>query len=318
MDKRGIWMPALGRKRALAQHLKSSISEILTGPEPYQLLGTDASESSPNADSVDFWEMAPMSGDDFFLEWANGFCQKFSVTHIVPTRDAEMALWARWKEGSVFGEIQVIVSNQSLMKSWFGKEAAAKWLDESGLPHPGWKTSFNEVDFTEGVWIAKPTFGSASRGVSVLGSREEAEACLNRAVDPIGFQHYITGPEYTVNLYFDPRGQCQAIIPHQRIETLNGEVSRGVTVEDSDLLDLGNRFARATYGNARGPINFQAIRCEKTSELQITDINPRFGGGYPLTHKAGGRFTDWLCQEFVLGASGRDYSWRAGVEFTRA
>jgi carbamoyl-phosphate synthase large subunit len=31
------------------------------------------------------------------------------------------------------------------------------------------------------------------------------------------------------------------------------------------------------------------------------EINPRFGGGFPLSNAAGADFTDWLIKEYLLG-----------------
>jgi carbamoyl-phosphate synthase large subunit len=47
---------------------------------------------------------------------------------------------------------------------------------------------------------------------------------------------------------------------------------------------------------AYGPLNIQCFM-EESGTIRIIEINARFGGGYPLAHRAGGRFTDWLLDE---------------------
>jgi carbamoyl-phosphate synthase large subunit len=36
---------------------------------------------------------------------------------------------------------------------------------------------------------------------------------------------------------------------------------------------------------------------DENGTIRIIELNARFGGGYPLAHHAGGRFTDWLLDE---------------------
>ena len=94
----------------------------------------------------------------------------------------------------------------------------------------------------------------------------------------------------------DARGHCRCLIPHRRLEVVDGEVNRAITVKDARLISLGRSIAEALPG-AYGPLNIQVIYISENERFNVIDINPRFGGGYPLAHAAGGRFTDWLIAE---------------------
>jgi carbamoyl-phosphate synthase large subunit len=45
---------------------------------------------------------------------------------------------------------------------------------------------------------------------------------------------------------------------------------------------------------ARGPITLQAFLTANGPVL--TEINPRFGGGFPLGHAAGAHYPEWILQ----------------------
>jgi carbamoyl-phosphate synthase large subunit len=79
------------------------------------------------------------------------------------------------------------------------------------------------------------------------------------------------------------------------MEVRAGEVSKGITVKDRRLMDIGCAVASALPG-AYGPLNIQCFM-DEVGTIRIIEINARFGGGYPLAHRAGGRFTDWLLDE---------------------
>jgi carbamoyl-phosphate synthase large subunit len=79
------------------------------------------------------------------------------------------------------------------------------------------------------------------------------------------------------------------------MEVRGGEVSKGITVKHRGLMDLARSVAEALPG-AYGPLNIQCFM-DDSGAIRIIEMNARFGGGYPLAHRAGARFTDWLLDE---------------------
>jgi len=108
-------------------------------------------------------------------------------------------------------------------------------------------------------------------------------------------QEIASGREFTINVYVNQSGECICAVPHWRMEVRAGEVSKGVTVKSSRLIDMARAVAEALPGGY-GPLNIQCFMAD-SGEIRIIEINARFGGGYPLAHHAGGRFTDWLLDE---------------------
>ena len=105
-------------------------------------------------------------------------------------------------------------------------------------------------------------------------------------------------------------------MPHRRIETRGGEVSKGVTERSRQLTALAAEFARH-LPDAWGPLCYQAF--VDGDVIRIIEINARFGGGYPLTHHAGAHFVRWLIDDCL----GRELPepdsvrWQEGVAMTR-
>ena len=123
------------------------------------------------------------------------------------------------------------------------------------------------------------------------------------------------GREYTVNLFFD-RQQLRCAIPHLRIETRAGEVSKAVTERVPQLSALASKLGEALRGRAFGSLCFQAI-ITPGGEAALLEINARFGGGYPLADHAGASFAQWLL-EIVLGreCTAHDH-WHEHVQMLR-
>ncbi len=127
-----------------------------------------------------------------------------------------------------------------------------------------------------------------------LRTRLEFEALADTAKGCI-VQEVALGREFTINVYVSRSGKCICAVPHLRMEVRAGEVSKGVTVKDRRLMDLAQAVAEALPG-AYGLLNVQCFM-DDSGVIRIIEINARFGGGYPLAHHAGGRFTDWLLDE---------------------
>ncbi|MEP6005167.1 MAG: carbamoyl phosphate synthase large subunit, partial [Maribacter dokdonensis] len=51
----------------------------------------------------------------------------------------------------------------------------------------------------------------------------------------------------------------------------------------------------------RGCLTVQFFMHKETKDIYGIEVNPRFGGGYPLTHSAGANYVKWILQEYLLG-----------------
>ena len=108
-------------------------------------------------------------------------------------------------------------------------------------------------------------------------------------------QELLRGDEYTVNLFFDRDGRLRCAIPHRRCEVRGGRGRQRADRRHAELERIAWLLGAALDG-ARGALCFQAIVDDAGAPL-VFEINARFGGGYPLAHRAGARFTQWLLEE---------------------
>src|SRR5437899_4991827 len=123
------------------------------------------------------------------------------------------------------------------------------------------------------------------------------------------------GTEFSVDVFNDLDGRCLAAIPRTMIESKGGESIKGMTIKDPELIEFSCRVSEAL--RIIGPANVQCFR-EPDGELQVTDVNPRFGGGFPLPTAAGSRYPE-LALALANGErpEPRLGDFRAGVVMTR-
>jgi carbamoyl-phosphate synthase large subunit len=161
--------------------------------------------------------------------------------------------------------------------------------------------------------MIKPRAGSSSVGIRVVSAPERL-AELGASPDYLA-QELLQGEEYTVNLFFDATGRLRCAIPHLRCEVRAGEVAKGITRRHPELEAIARALGETLPG-ARGALCFQAI-VDAAGRAVVFELNARFGGGYPLAHRAGACFAQWLLEETTGRPSSAHNHWHDGVLMLR-
>lgn len=243
------------------------------------------------------WQV-PGCLDDSFIEVILDLAGDHGVGLIVPTIDTELPAYAEALPAFQRRGIAVAVSDPRTISICADKRLTHAWLVESGFPTVRQAASVEQVLSNPEVWrfpvITKPLGGSASDGVRRVPSPVHLRAAADERDDLI-VQEIAPGDEYTVNVYVNKNGRCVCAVPHRRLEVRAGEVSKGLTVKHRAMMRLAASVAETLPG-AWGPLNIQMFLAP-AGALRVIEINPRFGGGYPLAHEAGAHFTKWLVQE---------------------
>lgn len=134
-------------------------------------------------------------------------------------------------------------------------------------------------------WIAKPRYGSASKGIILLDDKEVMN--FNNDGESYLIQEYIEKrEEISVDCYVSPRSkEILAVSPRVRLETMGGEAIRTITIDDPEVKNFAQRILVSL--NLSGAVTIQFIRDLKNDRLMIMEINPRLGGGCTASVNAG-------------------------------
>jgi carbamoyl-phosphate synthase large subunit len=310
-----ILISSVGRRAQLIDCFRRSMQSMnLIGC----IIGIDCSPSAPGAHLVDRFIKAPRCDAPDFLATTLGICEECNVSLLVPTIDTELSVYA--KHRADFGSVgtTVAVSAPETIDTCADKFLAHAWFVENGFPTVR-QGSSAEIAARPNEWvfpvIAKPRRGSASVGVRILNSLDSLLDFSKDRADLV-VEEIASGQEYTVNALVNREGRCVCAVPHRRIEVRAGEVSKGVTVKNVELMQLVSCVLERLPG-AYGPLNVQGF-LSSDGQFVITEINPRFGGGYPLAYQAGADFPRWLIEELLgLPSSASFDGWRDRLAMLR-
>jgi len=262
------------------------------------VLATDCSKLAPALYLADRAWTVPRCSDPDFVQLMLDLTEAESVLLLIPNLDHELPLYASTREKFAVHGTVVVVSSPDAIRICRDKALTHYWLSTHGFPTVR-QARAAEIFATLGSWhfpvVAKPVDGSGSVGLKLVQSPRELELIAESKNDHLIFQEVAQGTEFTINVYVDKAGGCVCAVPHARLEVRSGEVSKGVTVRHAKLMTLARDIAESLPG-AYGPLNIQCFLAED-GDIRVIEINPRFGGGYPLAHRAGAKFTHWLIQE---------------------
>jgi carbamoyl-phosphate synthase large subunit len=223
-------------------------------------------------------------------------CIEHQIKIVIPTIDTELIVLANAKDIFLSHNIDIVISDICLITKCRDKRETNKIFNELGIDVP---SEIDKVNPSFPLFI-KPYDGSLSKGVYLIKSKEELTDYLIN--DPRNmFMEYINPDyfdEYTIDAYYDKKGLLKCLVPRRRIEVRAGEICKGKTEKSSFYFILKDKL-RFLKG-AIGCLTFQFFIGKHTNKIIGIEINPRFGGGFPLSYSSGANYPAYIIQEYLL------------------
>jgi carbamoyl-phosphate synthase large subunit len=310
-----VLISSVGRRVVLVDLFRQALAALdVTG----SVLGADASRLSAGFQLVDGSFVVPPCRDPAFVPQMLQLCRDLDVRLIVPTIDPELDPYAHHREEFEAAGTVVAVSSPDVVEIGSDKRLTHEWLIREGFPTVRQASVADVLDHPED-WpfpvVAKPRFGSAAIGVALVDSPEHLSV-LTQGSEYI-VQAVASGVEHTVDVLVNRSGHPLCAVPRLRLEVRGGEVSKGMTIRNADIQSLASDVCTALPG-ASGVITIQVFHDATTNALTVIEINPRFGGGFPLAWEAGARYPQWMIEELLgLPSTVVADGWRDGLVMLR-
>jgi carbamoyl-phosphate synthase large subunit len=249
--------------------------------------------------------------DEGYLDFLRETCLANGINLVVPTIDTELAILARGKDSFADSGILLAISSPHVCTTFHLKTSTESFFLEHGFLTP---RVLNDPPESAYPLFAKLDNSSCSKGAARVDSPAQARTLIEGDPGYI-FQEFIEGDEFTIDAFIDSRGEVVAVVPRLRLEVRAGEVSKALAVKDPGIIRDVKKLCACIQG-AYGTLTIQLIRDDR-GRFHFIEINPRFGGGYPLSWRAGADFADYLIRD----AMGEDltYSdkWRGNTLMLR-
>ena len=131
--------------------------------------------------------------------------------------------------------------------------------------------------------FVKPVCGSASISISKVYDKETIENLFAHN-DNLMIQEFLNGQEIGADVYIDMISkEVVSIFTKKKIVMRAGETDKAVSFKDEKLFKLIKIFAQQVGFEGQIDIDIFDIN----GEYYISEVNPRFGGGYPHAYECG-------------------------------
>jgi len=263
--------------------------------------GTDISPSSPALQLCDKAFLVEPTTHPRYLDQLLYLVREYGVSLVVPTVDLDLALLARHMPRFEELGCRVLVSDPDVIDTCQDKRRTFGFLTRNGFGAPATMSVRKALAADRRGALVWPCFlkrwdGYASRDNAVVHDSRELRFYARRIPNAL-CQEFLDGTEYTCDAYIDFDRKVRCLVPRRRLEARAGEVSKGQVVKDLQIMGQARRVVEL-LGAGPGVITVQLF-VMKDGTLRFTEINPRFGGGAPLSIRAGADFPKWILQELT-------------------
>lgn len=288
-----ILITSAGRRVSLVRFFRTELKSVF--PEA-RVFASDANPEYSSACMIaDDYFKVPRVSEPGYIQDLLRQALEHNIKLIIPTIDTELLALSESIELFRLNGIEIVISDFEVMKIFRDKRLTHQFFEKYGI---NCAREFDKQNYILPLYL-KPIDGS--RSVDNFIIRQESELTeYHFSNDKLMFLEYLdhkNHTEFTIDLYYDRNSELKCFIPRKRIEVRDGEVNKAVTKKTKFIHDLWKKMQYVK--GFRGCITFQVFANKENEAIYGIEINPRFGGGYPLSYLAGGNFPKWIIQEYL-------------------
>lgn len=272
-----------GTRNKIVQYFKKAVGE--NG----KVVCTDMSNLAPSIYEADKFYIVPRMTEPGYIEVIFDICKKEKINGVLSLIDPELSLLAENKDKFAALGVEVIGSSYELCELSLDKFAMYSWLENHGYKCA--KSYMKKEDFFADVELGKakypvfvkPARGSASIAISKVYDKETVELLFAHD-EGLMIQEFLDGQEIGADVYIDMiSGEIISIFTKKKLLMRAGETDKAESFKDEKLMELIKQFvSEAGY---RGQIDIDVF--DVNGEYYLSEVNPRFGGGYPHAYESG-------------------------------
>lgn len=283
-----ILILSAGTRNKIVQYFRRELTDS-DGKRTGYVIAADMTKMAPALYEADRFYQVPRITEDGYLSTVFEICHTEHVGIVLSLIDPELSLLAANSEEFAKIGVLIVGSNENLCNLCLDKLEMYAWLVGHGYQTP--LTYIDQDSLLEDIHsenmrypvFAKPRKGSASLNISRAYNKRDIEYLLSVDNELI-FQEYMLGEEIGADVYIDlVSGEVVSIFTKKKLVMRAGETDKAVSFKDDKLFALIERFV--LEAGFRGQVDIDLFKRE--GQYYISEVNPRFGGGYPHAYECG-------------------------------
>ncbi|SHG59613.1 ATP-grasp domain-containing protein [Flavobacterium johnsoniae] len=289
-----ILITSAGQRVSLVRAFKKELKKTFSTSMVYTV---DMNPSlSPACQVSDGFKTVKRVDDNDYIKELVTICKEWQIKLVIPTIDTELIFLSKNKLLFKNEGIEVIVSNEDFIKKCRDKRLINLFFEEHKIDIPKPYDKLNP----EFPLFIKPYDGSLSKDVFLIKNKDELNE-YHFTNEKLMFMEYIdpnSFDEFTIDAYYDRNGELKCAVPRKRIAVRSGEINKGVTCKNFILDYLKDKLPKIE--GALGCLTIQVFYGLDANRIIGIEINPRFGGGFPLSYLSGANYPLWIIKEYLM------------------
>ena len=273
----------------LSAGTRNKIVQYFRSVEGVRVVATDMQKTAPAIYEADAFYIVPRITDPGYLDIICDICRKEKVDSVLSLIDPELGLLAANEDRFRQLGVTVVGSNKELCERALDKMQMYRWLVSHEYPcaksyvdKKAFYLDLQNDKISYPVFI-KPIRGSASIGISVVENSSMLDFLFSH-FNGMMVQEYLKGQEIGADVYIDMVShEVVSIFTKKKLLMRSGETDKSVSFKDERLFELIERFCKES--GWLGQIDIDLFEID--GKYFISEVNPRFGGGYPHAYECG-------------------------------
>lgn len=275
-----ILFTGTGRRVELLQAFRSAALCLNVNLKIY---GADMAGTAPALAYCNYTRKICAMKDAAYIQQLAEICRQDKIDLVIPTIDTDLLVLSQNTDKFEAVGTRVLISSPNMVALCRDKNYTSEFFESCALKAPMPVNDYREYKGGYPCFI-KPKDGSSSIDAYKVNTEAELAMYAGKIGDYI-IQPFIEGKEYTIDIFCDFDGSPIYITPRERIAVRSGEVLKTGIELDETIIEESKRLIQRF--KPCGPMTVQLIRQNTTGEDYYIEINPRYGGGAPLSIKAG-------------------------------
>lgn len=288
MRNKNIFILSVGRRVELVKLFNRAKKKLSINGK---IIGGDMDLNAPAMHFVDKAIQLPKITDKNYIDEIIKISKQEKIDLIIPTIDTELLILAQNRDRiEKETNVKINLSDLEFIEICRDKYKTQEFFEKNGFGVPKLitKQMIAENNYTFPLFI-KPLNGSSSINTFKINTQKELEFFKDYVPNPL-IQECLIGDEFTVDVFCDFENNPITIVPRKRLATRSGEISKGLISKDREIIEDIKKLVKVF--KVKGHIT---IQCMKTKNgIKYIEINPRFGGGAPMSIMAGADSTENL------------------------
>lgn len=295
-----ILFTSAGRRNYLLNYFKEIMGDEVV------IIAVDSQASAPALADADLSFTVPSISDTSYIVKLKEIIDDYQVDAVIPLNDLELPLLAKHKTFLEAGGAKIIVANENIISICSDKWKTFRFFQKLGIPTPLTFLSLEDTlnalsaNILHFPLVLKPRWGSGSLNVEIVNDEKELGLAyewlktrlktsslnylnLSNSHNTILIQEKIEGQEYGMDILNDFQGKHYDSFVRKKLSMRSGETDRAITVKNKAFSHMGQILAEATKHIGMMDCDFFLVG----EKIYFLEMNPRFGGGYPLSHEGG-------------------------------